>query len=80
VSRADLLDLGDPAAVRAWLASLRVAIADAHGVTEDMLRPLRERDLGHAEHRRLFLEAKGKIEGLLGFAHGEGDGGGDRAD
>ena len=52
-------------------------MADAHGVTEDMLRPLRERDLGYVEHRRLFTEAKSKIAELLAFAGADG---GARAD
>ena len=47
------LDLGDPEAVRRFFVDLRVTIDDAAGVTEDLLRPLRARDLGHREHRRL---------------------------
>jgi hypothetical protein len=33
-----------------------------------MLRPLRRRNLGHAEHRRLHREAADKIDALLAYA------------
>jgi hypothetical protein len=62
------LDFGDPAALRAWVVDLRVAFDDAAGVTEDMLRRERSRSLGHAEHRRLYREAKKTIAQLLDHA------------
>ena len=74
---ADRLDFGDGEAVRAWVVELRVAFDDAAGVTEDVLRPVRRRDLGHREHRRLFTEAKQKIAALLNYADPPGGGGDD---
>lgn len=68
MSGLDRLDFTDAAALRQWFADLRVAIDDANGVTDDLLRPLRQRDLGHVEHRRLFLDAKQKIAALLAYA------------
>jgi hypothetical protein len=68
VSRADRLDFSDPEAVRAWVVDLRVTFDDAAGVTEDMLRRERGRQLGHVEHRRLYREAKKKIAQLLDYA------------
>ena len=68
MSPPDRLDFGDPAAVRRFIVDLRVAFDDAAGVTEDVLRPLRKRDLGHVEHRRLFTEAKKTIASLLDYA------------
>ena len=62
------LDFTDDAAVRAWVADLRVACDDAAGVTEDMLPRGRSRSLGHVEHRRLYREAKAKLAQLLDFA------------
>ena len=67
------LDFGDADAVRRFFVDLRVAFADAAGVTEDVLRPLRKRDLGHVEHRRIFTEAKEKIASLLDYATPPGD-------
>ncbi len=68
MSRPDRLDFADVAAVRAWLVDVRVAVDDAAGVTEDVLRPARKRDLGHVEHRRIFREAREKIAALLNYA------------
>lgn len=68
MSAPDRLDFGDPSAVREWIAWLRVAFDDAAGVTEDALRPLRKRDLGHVEHRRIFTAAKKQIADLLDYA------------
>ena len=65
---ADRLDFTDAAAVRAWVIDMRVTFDDAAGVTEDMLRRERSRSLGHAEHRRLYREAKAKIAQLLAIA------------
>jgi hypothetical protein len=73
MSREDRLDFGDPAAVRTWLAHLRVALADANAVSEDLLRPWRERDLGHVQHRRLFEDARSTIENLLDYAGGSSE-------
>jgi hypothetical protein len=62
------LDWADPGAVATWLRNLRTAWDDAASVTEDMLKPERERNLGHAQHRRLFREAQGSIAHLLRHA------------
>ena len=62
------LDFTDRAAVRQWLAGLRVAIDDAAGITEDLLRPVRQRDLGQREHERLYTEAAQKIAHLMDYA------------
>jgi hypothetical protein len=68
VSRPDRLDFTDPEALRAWVVDLRVTFDDAAGVTEDMLRRERGRQLGHVEHRRLYREAKQKLAQLLDYA------------
>ena len=73
MSAPDRLDFGDVEAVRRFVGDLRVAFDDAAGVTEDVLRPLRKRDLGHVEHRRLFTEAREKITHLLDYATPQGD-------
>ncbi len=49
------LDWHNPIAVSAWLGALRVTLNDLDTVSQDMLRPPRERDLGprlHAENYR----------------------------
>jgi hypothetical protein len=68
VSGPERLDFADPAAVRRWLLDLRVAVDDAGAVTEDALRPLRRRDLGHVKHRQLYRDAREKIASLLDYA------------
>ena len=49
----------------ALLADLRVALDDADAVALDMLRAPRRRNLGPAEHRRLYHEARGKLARIL---------------
>jgi hypothetical protein len=77
----DRLDWTDPAAVRLWLHTLRVAWDEAAGVSEDMLRPPRKRSLGPRMHGKLYFDAAGSVESLLAFAgapeSGTGDGEGD---
>jgi hypothetical protein len=68
VSRPDRLDHGDPAAVRAWLVDLRVAIDDGDAVTRDMLRPLGKRELGRVLHGHNYREARERIVTLLNYA------------
>jgi hypothetical protein len=65
---ADRLDFTNPAAVRAWLVDLRVAVDDAGAVAEDMLRPARKRALGQTEHARLYGDARAKLAALLSYA------------
>ena len=62
------LDWTDRVAVLTWLAALRAALADAHAVTVDLLRPLRERELGHVKHRELYGDAEQTLDALLLFA------------
>lgn len=51
------LDWSDPEAVRRLLVGLESHVADLHAVVKDMLRPLRRRQLGHREHRRIYRDA-----------------------
>ncbi|MFT3765691.1 MAG: hypothetical protein QM820_09270 [Minicystis sp.] len=69
------LDWTDEAAVREWLSNLRVAFADADAVTADMLRPLRQRELGHVQHRNMYGDAKKSILHLLEYAGAPAEGG-----
>jgi len=62
------LDWTSPVAVASWFAALRAVLADAHAVTLDLLRPLRERELGHVKHRELYGEAEQALDELLAFA------------
>jgi hypothetical protein len=62
------LDWSDPAAVRRWIANMRVACADADAVTTDLLRPLRLRRLGHIQHESLYQEARDAVSTLLDYA------------
>ena len=62
------LDPTDRVAFLTWLAALRAALADAHAVTMDLLRPLRERELGHVKHRELYGDAEQTLDELLLFA------------
>jgi hypothetical protein len=64
----DRLDFTDPAALRAWLVEVRVAVDDANGVALDLLQKPRRRALGHREHARLHREAREKLAALLDFA------------
>jgi hypothetical protein len=47
------------------LADIRAAFDDLDAVGLDMLRPLRRRDLGPRQHRKLYREARGKLVALL---------------
>ncbi len=62
------LDWSDPIAVSQWLGALRVTINDAAAVTEDMLRPPRDRGLGPALHRVRYAETAAQIRQLLDAA------------
>jgi hypothetical protein len=66
-------------APRSLLADIRSAFDDADAVTLDMLRPLRRRNLGPAEHRRLYREARNKLAALLATPDNDGDEHGDPA-
>ena len=68
MSRSDRLDFTDPAAVRAWVVDLRVAVDDGDAVTRDALRPLGKRELGRILHRRNYREARERVVALLNYA------------
>jgi hypothetical protein len=79
--KAASLDWSDPAAVREWIADVRVALDDAHGVALDMLATPRRRMLGHHQHRRIYTAARGKLAELLAYAcPPEPEGEGERGD
>ena len=78
MSRATL-DWNDPAARADWLAKLRVDLHDANAITQDMLRPPRERDLGPALHAKNYGEAWAKVEQLMAYATGSEPEGGNGA-
>ena len=62
------LDWTNPVAVRTWLAAMCTAQADLLAVLEDLLRPPRQRELGHVKHRELSGDAVQAIDELLIFA------------
>lgn len=62
------LDWKNEAAVRRWLVDVRTAFDDADGITSDLLRPMRERDLGHVQHRKLYGDARKALIELLDYA------------
>ena len=68
VDRPAHLDLTDPAAVAAWFADLRLALADADAVTRDALRRPRRRELGPVLARTNYRDAHQRITSLLAFA------------
>jgi len=47
--------------LRNLLVDMRVAQDDAAAVVEDMLRPPRERELGHLLHEQHYAEAREKF-------------------
>jgi hypothetical protein len=51
----------DPALLRRALLDLRVAYDDGDAITTDMLRPRRERELGPAQHARIYQESRDKV-------------------
>ncbi|MFT3775242.1 MAG: hypothetical protein QM820_58585 [Minicystis sp.] len=55
----------DRANLRAALVSLRVGIDDADAITEDMLRPPRQRELGPVLHRDNYRDVKRKIYAII---------------
>jgi hypothetical protein len=65
---AEQLDFAEPAAVRHWLADLRLAFDDADAVTTDALRPVHRRELGRVLHRTNYRDARERIESLLAYA------------
>jgi hypothetical protein len=50
-----------------WCDEVRVGVDDMSAVTEDQLRPVRERDLGVREADRLFHDARDKLAKLFAY-------------
>ena len=75
------LDWNDAAAVSECLAKLKVSLDDADAITQDMLRPPRERELGPALHAEKYRDAWSQVEESMAYAMGtepkpgRGDGG-----
>ncbi len=63
----DPTDPDFPKLLRRWLLDLRVAFDDIDSVMEDMRAPVREREFGHAQHARLYSEARGQIVQMLDY-------------
>jgi hypothetical protein len=62
------LDWSDRAAVRALVLSLRVHLDDLIGVMDDVLAPEQERELGPAQHRRIYDECRRSLRSELDYA------------
>ena len=79
------LDWNDPAARSDWLAKLWASLKDGNAVTEDMLLPPRERQLGPALHARNYADAWAQVREAIAYAMGsdpdpEGGNGADAGD
>jgi hypothetical protein len=55
-----------------WMKHLRTAFEDAHAAAEDMLLPPGERELGRAQHRKLYRDAAKQVFSLLDHPPDEG--------
>ncbi len=62
------LDWSDPIAVSKWLGALRVTLVDHLAITDDMLRPPRERELGPVLHRERARDTATQLRNLVDFA------------
>jgi hypothetical protein len=62
------LNLDDPARRAEWLLGLRTDLIQADGITCDLLRPVRERELGQALHQELYAEAWARIARAMQLA------------
>jgi hypothetical protein len=62
------LDWSDTTEVSIWLAGLRQSFDDLDGIALDMLKPARERELGHALHEKHYADARASILHALDFA------------
>jgi hypothetical protein len=67
VSRASL-DWNDATEVAIWLSGLRQSFDDLDGIALDMLKPARERELGHSLHEKHYADARASILHALDFA------------
>lgn len=61
------LDYSDPEEVRRTMEALRSALDDIDAIVWDMLAPPRARQLGPAEHRRLYRQAHRKAKAIVRF-------------
>jgi hypothetical protein len=73
------LDWSDAAAVSSWLACLWQSFDDADGVTLDLLRPPRERELGPVLQAKNYGQARAQILAALAYA-GASEADGDEED
>jgi hypothetical protein len=64
----DHLDWNDLEAVRRLMTGLSSHLADLHAVVEDMQRPLRRRQLGLREHKRIYREAREGVIAAIEYA------------
>jgi hypothetical protein len=53
-----------------WAERARTALGEVEGAVQDMLRPLPERELGPAVHRRLLTEGLSSLHVLLDGSEG----------
>ena len=59
------IDWNDPEAIRRLLVEVRVAIDDIDGVVRDKLAKKRRRSLGHAQHKKLYRDARRTVIEIL---------------
>ena len=59
------INWNNAAEVAEWLGNLRASLNDADAVTQDMLRPKRERELGHKLHTEHYAGAWHQVEQAL---------------
>ena len=58
-------DWNDPELIRRLLVEARVAADDADAVVVDLLAKKRRRSLGHAQHTRLYRDARKTLIEIL---------------
>ena len=58
-------DWNDPEAIRRLLVEVRVTVDDMDAVVVDMLAKKRRRSLGHAQHKKLYREARSSLIQIL---------------
>jgi hypothetical protein len=58
-------DPNDPEAFRHLVIEVRVALDDIDGVVCDMLRKVRRRSLGRAQHKKLYRDARKALMQIL---------------
>lgn len=65
-----MVDLGDREDLLAWLRALEEACADWERASNDLLRPLRKRELGPVSAGAIIAESADKIAKLIAAARG----------